>query len=775
MEQPSSAKRNPMKHKALAALFLLSAPLHAQQGNRPGHDNMEPVVPANLVPPAPVLSPEQAMKSFQLADGFAMQAFATEPMIEKPVALDYDPAGRLWVCEMLGYMLDIDGTDEDKPMGRIVVLEDTDKDGKADKRTVFLDKILLPRAVAVYPDGLLFADQNALLFIRRDGLKPVGEPVVAVNDYIAGGNVEHRANGLVRGLDNWLYSAKSSQRIRRSGGKWIVEETPFRGQWGVAFDNQGRIYHNNNSQFLLGDFVAPNLLEGNPSLNIKVSSTGGIGSNTPFPIRVTPGVNRAYMQKSNGYDSDMLDPKTYKLISCTGAAGMTIYRGTNFPSEWVGSGLITEPSINLVKAMKVTESGTSLKGEHTYKDKEWLASTDERFRPVNIYNAPDGSVHILDMYHGIIQHKTYVTSYLRKYYTGLGLDGPGKGHGRIYRITAKGGKVEDVPDMDTLSNTELVKLLAHPNGWHRDMAQRVLGTREADAETVALLENLAAIDTHSLGQIHAIWTLEGMGKLTAAPIASALKAKDKKVAISALWAATTLSHPELLKLEKELLALKPADDETTIYLTRALGPVATNAAFLKINELVNGSKLNYVKAAAFSGLAHREAAFKAAVGDKPKDKALSDWLTKAGQKKGPTGPSLKGEALASFERGKALFHGEAACFGCHAPDGAGVIGLGPPLDESEWVTGKEETFAKIILHGITGKITVNGIEYETPAEMPALFVNPTFTDEKIADIMTYSRNAWSNKAAPVSADLIKKLRKETAAQSGRPYTAADFK
>ena len=399
-----------MPHRILTALALLTAPLLAQQGNRKGHDNMEPVVPKELVPPAPVLSVDDSMKSFQIAEGFAIAPFAAEPMIEKPVALDYDPAGRLWVCEMIGYMLDIDGAEEDKPHGRIVVLEDTDQDGKADKRTVFMDKVLLPRALAVYPDGLLFADQESLRFVKRDGLKPVGEPVVAVKDYIQGGNVEHRANGLVRGLDNWLYSAKSAQRIRRSGDKWIVENTPFRGQWSVAFDNFGRIYTNNNSQFLVGESIAPNLLEGNTALDTKTYSAVRLGSNKPFPIRVTPGVNRAYIQKSNGYGENTLDPETFKLLTCTGAAGLTIYRGTNFPSEWVGQSLITESSINLVKAMKVTESHGTLKAEHTYTDKEWLASTDERFRPVNIYNAPDGSVHLLDMYHGIIQHKTYVTS-----------------------------------------------------------------------------------------------------------------------------------------------------------------------------------------------------------------------------------------------------------------------------------------------------------------------------------------------------------------------------
>ena len=153
-----------MKHKALAAVLLLAAPLHAQQGNRKGHDNMEPVVPQNLVPPAPVLSPDDAMKSFELADGFAMQAFAAEPMIEKPVALDYDPAGRLWVCEMIGYMLDIDGTDEDKPMGRIVVLEDTNKDGKVtmEERDRFApDKTKVQKAQQERTKGKPRADRGA--------------------------------------------------------------------------------------------------------------------------------------------------------------------------------------------------------------------------------------------------------------------------------------------------------------------------------------------------------------------------------------------------------------------------------------------------------------------------------------------------------------------------------------------------------------------------------------------------------------------------------------
>jgi hypothetical protein len=288
----------------LSVAALLPALCFAQSGDKKDHANMDPVVPANLVPPAPVLSVDEALKTFKMAPGFVIEAYAAEPLVDKPVAIDYDPAGRMWICEMIGYMPDIDGKGEDIPQGRIVVVEDTDGDGKADKRTVFLEKLLLPRAVAVFPDGILFTDNSNLLWIKRDGLKPVGQPEVAATDFIEAGNVEHKSNGLMHGLDNWLYNAKSGKRVRRINGKWVMENTIFRGQWGIAKDNYGRLYHNHNSAFLYGDNVAPNLLQGNPGVTTKVGEFSSIGSNATWPIRVTPGVNRAYISKKNGYGND---------------------------------------------------------------------------------------------------------------------------------------------------------------------------------------------------------------------------------------------------------------------------------------------------------------------------------------------------------------------------------------------------------------------------------------------------------------------------------------
>ena len=344
-----------------------------------------------------------------------------------------------------------------------------------------------------------------------------------------------------------------------------------------------------------------------------------------------------------------------------------IYRGTNFPKEWQGRGFTPESVANLVKAIQIEEKTGKLTGSHPLGKTEFLTSTDERFRPVNMANAPDGSLLILDLYHGIIQDKFFMTSYLRQQYASRKLDGPATGQGRIWRVRSVAGKLEKVQDLSALDVTALVKMLAHPNGWQRDMAQRVLVDRK-DLSAVPLLEKLTAINDFPLAQIHALWTLEGLGKLSASAIESALKAKDPKVAVSALWAASKLPAAELMKAESSLIAFTPANDEQRIYLARALGPIGSAAAFGKLQALLSDNgKVPFLAAAAFSGLDNHETAFKEATAGKITDKNFLKWLDDGAKKaSGPaiSGKGLSGEHLASFNRGKAHYSGAAACFGC---------------------------------------------------------------------------------------------------------------
>ena len=619
-------------------------------------------------------------------------------------------------------------------------------------------------------------DEKRLCWVNRKGDLPDGEPTELPTKLVETGNVEHKPNGLLSNLDNYLYLAKSDKRLRRAGDSWEIEPTSFRGQWGIARDDYGRLYHNNNSTLLFGDLLAPNLLQGNPGVKMKIQDFTQLGTNRVWPARVTPAVNRAYMSKAHGYDSDTLDPKTYKLINTTAAAGMTIYRGTNFPKDWYGMAFTTEPVCNLVKATRITDAGGKLKGDHALEKSEFLASTDERFRPVNAYNAPDGSLYIVDMYHGIIQHETYMTSYLRKQTLARGLESPGLGHGRIYRIRSAKGSLERQTNLASLHGLSLVKMLMHPNAWQRETAQRLLVERHDPAD-IPFLAKLADGGA-TVARIHAIWTLEGMQALEAVHLLAAIRSQDPKLQSSALWASTRLSPSELLKLEPVLLVVTPAAPEVAPYLARALGPLGTAKAYERLASLlkVDGGT-PFVREAAVSGLDHHETEFRKILMDGSMDKKLVAWLDQGAKDAGTaavTRSDLTGADLASFDRGKAMFHGVAACFGCHSADGAGMPNLGPPLDESEWVSGKPEMLVKILLHGLTGPVTVDGETYSPNADMPGLGTNPTITDQTIADIATYIRNEWSNKAPPVSATLVKQQRELSKSRSGRSWTAGEL-
>ena len=190
--------------------FLVS-PLLAQQGDRKGH-NMTSFVPEEVIPPAPFLKVEEALKSFVLAPGFIIEPVAAEPFVDMPCMMKFDSEGRMWICELVGYMPDIDGTGEEIPQGRIVVLSDTDDDGMVDNRVVFMDELLLPRSLYLLDDGILWANQESLFFQKRSGVTAVGKSVLVDEEYARGGNVEHKANSLVLGLDNWIYNAKSDRR-----------------------------------------------------------------------------------------------------------------------------------------------------------------------------------------------------------------------------------------------------------------------------------------------------------------------------------------------------------------------------------------------------------------------------------------------------------------------------------------------------------------------------------------------------------------------------------
>jgi glucose/arabinose dehydrogenase/mono/diheme cytochrome c family protein len=595
----------------IAISILLSPGLLAQRGDRAGEVQQPP--PEHLVvPPAPALSVEEAMKTFKIAPGFHLDVVAAEPLVFDPIAMLFGPDGRIWVVEMRAYMPNVEGQGENEPIGSISVLEDTDGDGRMDKRTVFLDSLVMPRALSLVDDGLLVAEPTHLWFCRDTNGDGVADQKVEIaNDYGNTTNPEHNANGLMWAMDNWIYSANHTVRFRyEGGGKFRRDTTITRGQWGITQDDIGRLYYNSNSDPLRADLVPSAYLKRNPNF----SAAGANVQIAPaklevWPGRVTPGINRGYkMLREDG-----------TLPTVTAACAPVIYRGALFPAEFQGDAFICEPAGNLVKRIKLEEHGGVIEGRNAYDHAEFLTSTDERFRPVNLINGPDGALYLVDMYRGIIQHRTYVTTYLRKQIEERHLERP-VGMGRIYRIAPDKAPLAAIkPDLAGVAPAQLVQRLTAPDGWTRDTAQRLLVEKRDTAVVPALRELATNAKANPLGRLHALWTLDGVDGLDQPTVIRALNDADPRVQAAAVrlsekWLAAP-GDAGTFAAVKQLVAPGAAVAPAVVrQIALSLGEVRTPEAMETLRSLaVNAGNLAFVPDAIVSGIGGQETEFAAAL------------------------------------------------------------------------------------------------------------------------------------------------------------------
>ncbi len=522
---------------AVVALAAMSAAPHARQKPVPWAPGVQKV-PAE----SPVLAPAAALKSFRLAPGYRVELVASEPLIQDPILIDWDGAGRLWAIEMPGYMPNMRATGEFEPTGRIVVLEDTDGNGSMDRRTVFLDGLVLPRTLKVLATGVIVGAPPDLWLVKdtNGDLKADTRDVISSSYGNRQTGPEHAPNGMLWGLDNWLHTSQYDQIFRLQDGKIVGERSLSRGQWGLSMDDAGRIYRNTNEAALFVDLVPARYYARNPGQTRTrglYESLQNDEVNAVWPIRPTPGLNR-------GYQTGVLRPDG-TLAEFTSVSAPTVYRGDRLPAELRGNVFVAEPAGNLVGRIIVSDNGSTLEARKGYYGAEFLASTDERFRPVYLSSAPDGTLYVVDMYRGIIQHRIYVTEYLRDYFVTHKLEQP-TGLGRIYRVVHESTKRDVRPALATEAPARLVDRLSHPNGWWRDTAQRLLVER-GDKSVVPALQKLAESASDARARLHALWTLDGLNSLEPATVQGALKDASRDVRASAIrlterWI-TTPDHP----------------------------------------------------------------------------------------------------------------------------------------------------------------------------------------------------------------------------------------
>ncbi len=732
----------------LMALALCSLPFSvtAQRGDKQGEVQASRI-PKEKIPPSPPLKPEEALQAFKIQPGYQIELVASEPVIQVPTILQFDPDGRLWVVEMRGFMATPDGTGETNPVGRISILEDANGDGSFEKHKVFLDGLVMPRALLLVNGGALVCEPPNLWFypIRND--QPGARELVAADfakdaDPTLGlrMNPEHSGNSLMLAMDNWIYSLYHPFRYRLIDGKWRREPVPQRAQWGLSQDDFGRLYYTSNSDQLRGDMVPPHYFGAKvkqklPGIGFQVAK-----DQTTWPARINPGVNRGYQAGTLREDGT--------LAKFTAACGTTIYRGDLFPQDAYGNAFICEPSANFIRRNILAEQDGLVSARNAYEQSEFLASTDELFRPVNLATGPDGALYIADMYHGIIQHRFFLTSYLREQAHDRGIDKV-VDHGRIWRVVPGGKRPQPVVRYSALSSAELVKQLENANGTRRDTAQRLLVERN-DASVAPALKTLAASASNPAARLHALWTLEGIHQLDDATVNAALKDSHGKVraaGVRFLAQSAKQGGGEASGSGRLLALVSDASADVQVQLALALSTLTPDDRVKAgVAQLAAKSGAVLVRDAA----AYAQATLEPVKAEAPVAK----------------GRPLTPEEKRRFEVGKAMY--EATCLACHQVHGMGQIGLAPPLVGSEWVAGSQERLIRIVLHGLRGPIKVKGETFEL--DMPALGV---LDDDQISAALTYVRREWGHTFEPVAPEAVKKVRDGTASRE-EAWTMADL-
>jgi len=673
-------------------------------------------------PSAAYLTPEESLKTFNLPPGYHLEVVASEPMIKEPVAIAWDGNAKMYVAEMLTYMLDADATNERLNVSRIMLLEDTDNDGKMDKSSVFIDSLLLPRMILCVNHELLVNETNTITInsyrdTDGDGKADVKRTVFEKEGYtVSDANMEHQRSGLDWNLDNYIYLTYDPVRFRYRNGMLKADSIAggAGGQWGVTHDNYGRLFFSSagGESPMVRSQINP--IYGPLDMPDQFSNE----FQEVWPIIATPDVQ-------GGLPRLRADTT---LNHFTGACGQSIYRGNSLPADLVGDYLVCEPVGRMIRRAKVLNLKGKTVIQNAYYRQEFIASTDMNFRPVNSYTGPDGNLYIVDMHRGIIQQGNWTQpgSFLRNAIDSIGL-AKNTGHGRIYRLVYDGYKDGPKPQMLNEPASKLVTYLDHNNGWWRDNAQKqliVLGDKSVVPALKQIVSGeqatLAEKPSH-LARLHALWTLEGLDAIDKDILMTALKDENAQVRRAAVRISemfVTNNDPQILARLADMKNDASHDVQLQLLLSLYNTKSAKAEAIAQDLQVKNAGNDIFVAA-------------KSAMDRSSNIKTYGNRLA-----------YMPEDIRKTILSGSATF--SSLCVTCHGPNGKGIAVAGtadlaaPPLaGASKRLGGDKNNLIKIILHGLSGPI--DGKTY--PSVMPSLGAN---SDEWVASVVNYVRYEFGN-------------------------------
>ncbi|WP_165227682.1 PVC-type heme-binding CxxCH protein [Aquisphaera insulae] len=498
--------------------------------------------------------PGAALRSIHVAPGYAVELVASEPLVKDPIAMDWGADGRLWVLEMGDYPLGIDG--KGKPGGTVRVLEDADGDGRYDRATTFLDGLAIPSALFPWRNGVLVGAAPDILYAEdRDGDGKADVREVLFTGFTLG-NPQHRINGFEMGLDGWIYGANGDSggnvKSVKTGKTVSIQGRDFRfrpdtgefetdsgqTQYGRHRDDWGNWFGNSNQVWAWHYVLSESDVRRNPFYA------------SPDPRQVLEPDTRLYPASPTLARFNEPDQANH----VTSANSPTPYRDDLFGTRRDDRMelFVSEPVHNLVHRMIVSPSGATFRGGRAPGEErsEFLASSDNWFRPTQLKTGPDGALWIADMYRAVIEHPEWIPPETQKKIDMRA----GSEEGRIYRVHPVDRRPRKIERLDTLDVAGLVAALESPSGWRRDTAQRLLLHR-GDRAAVGPLRSIALGSTNPMARAHALWILKLLDGLDEATLVTVL---------------TTSHHPDLarnaVKVSEDLLATSPGIADAVLRL-----------------------------------------------------------------------------------------------------------------------------------------------------------------------------------------------------------------
>jgi putative membrane-bound dehydrogenase-like protein len=494
--------------------------------------------------PGKPLAPQEALKHFHLDAGLRIELVACEPQIESPVAMAFSPDGRLWVVEMRDYP---NGPDKGKPpMGRIRILEDKNGDGFFETATTWADNLLFANGLLLWKDGAIVTMAPNISHLRDTNGAGKADTTDILYEGFAAQNPQLRVSHPILGLDGWIYCAnglRGGKVIRKNpganapGSPVDLSGMDFRfdpvtgayeaitgpGQYGNTFDAWGNRFICDNRHHLRHVVMENRYLKRNPYLaapalvqDISVLEDGPLSSG-----------GKIYPLSRNWTTSSLHEGRF------TAACSVFIYHGklldTNPPRQqgysYHGAAFTCDPTGNLVHMEVLTPKGATFTSKPAKEKVEFLASTDDWFRPVFLTHGPEGAMYVVDMYRAVIEHPDFMPPELQKR--------PdlwqGKNKGRIWRIVPEKHVTKTPrPNLAKASIAELVKTLEHEEPWWRTTAQRLL-LEKNDKAMIGPLTKLLDTTKSPHAKILAAWMLERLKALNQNELTTLLKNPNPRV------------------------------------------------------------------------------------------------------------------------------------------------------------------------------------------------------------------------------------------------------